>query len=99
MLIFLGATFETSGLSVIETHFVNDKLLIAVMNSRFEGDLYEGISRILEFDAETLTSTTLQTVLTHGTSGVHFFDYEGETYLVITNLREDGYAKYDSYLR
>ncbi|KAJ8037619.1 Thrombospondin-type laminin G domain and EAR repeat-containing protein [Holothuria leucospilota] len=94
----VGLLFTTAMVSTLKTHFVGNQLLIAIMNFQFAEDTYEGISRVVEFDPDTLSTNTLQNILTYGASGATFFDYESETYLVVTNKRRDDYSKYSSEL-
>ncbi|XP_038063895.1 uncharacterized protein LOC119734461 [Patiria miniata] len=90
--------FPTYGVSDIETFTISGHVYIAVANQLRDPGTYDGLSNIYRFDAVTENVVPVQQILTHGASNFQFFDYEGDTYLLLANMREDAYAKYQTEL-
>ncbi|XP_022093540.1 uncharacterized protein LOC110980838 isoform X2 [Acanthaster planci] len=91
--------FPTYGVSDIDTFPIGGHIYIAVANQLRDPGTYDGISNIYRFDTATEGVVSVQKIFTRGSADFQFFNFEGDTYLVLANFRGDAYAKYQAKLQ
>ena len=99
ILIISADEFPTNGVSDIEAFTLGGHTYIAVANQLEDPGLYDVTSKIFRFDPVTESTVQVQQILTSGAADFEFFEFQGDGYLALANMRTDGYAKYQAELQ
>ena len=93
-----GLNITTYGLSDISAHLIGDYVYLAVANKQNAANQYNGHSHIYRYDHQTNKIVFFMQMYTEGASDMEFFEYEGDVYLAVANMRSDYYRAYRSVL-